>query len=75
MELLDFIHVFIEDPVELIDEALYDKRFRDYMEEHLHEKYNAEKVEEVVPFIDPELKVKHAIELFAFVTEKMRDRK
>jgi hypothetical protein len=76
MELLDFIHVFIEDAVQLVDEALHEKSLKDYLEGHLQEKYVADdNVAEMVQFLDSGFKVQHAIALFDFVVKKMRERK
>jgi hypothetical protein len=77
MELLDFIHVFIEDAVQLVDEALHEKPLKDYLEVHLQEKYDTEneKVTEIVQFLYPSFQIKHAIALFDFVVKKMRERK
>lgn len=72
MELLAFIHVFIEDTVQLVDDALHEKSLRDYMGGHLEEKNNADAI---LQYLDAEFKVKHAIALFDFVVKKMRDRK
>ena len=77
IELLDFIHVLIEDASSLVDETLHDKCLRDYLQAHLDNRDttddNNDSVE-LVRFVAEEFKIGHAIALFDFIVKKLRER-
>lgn len=69
-ELLDFIHVRIEDAKEAVTA---EGPLGDYLDAHLQEK-DADGLDDVSKYLPKELKIKHAIAMFDFVVKKMRDR-
>ena len=74
LELLDFIHVWIEDSSSSDrDEGLQEKCLRDYLQAHLDDR-DDESDGELVRFVDKKFKIGHAIALFDFVVKKLRER-
>ncbi len=73
LELLDFIHVMIEDAATLVDDQLHEKSLRDYLQAHLEEK-ESEDTSDMVLRIHQDFKVSHAISMFDFVVKKIRER-
>jgi len=69
-ELLDFIHVRIEDAK---DAVAAEGALGEFLEVHLQMK-EAKGLDAVSKYLPKELKIKHAIAVFDFVVKKMRDR-
>ena len=77
IELLDFIHVMIEDASPLADEGLEEKCLRDYLQAHLEDRDTTDDDnddDEMVRSVDKGFKIGHAIALFDFIVKKLRER-
>ena len=72
INLLDFIHVWIEDASTLVDETLHDKCLRDYLQAHLDDRNTGD--DAMVRFVDQKFQIGHAIALFDFTVKKLRER-
>ena len=75
INLLDFIHVWIEDASTLVDETLHDKCLRDYLQAHLDDRNTGDDGDDaMVRFVDQKFQIGHAIALFDFIVKKLRER-
>ena len=74
IDLLDFIHVYIEDASKLVDEALHEKCLRDYLEAHLDGRDDNIDDDAMVSYVDEEFMIGHAIALFDFIVKELRER-
>lgn len=73
IELLDFIHVQIEDRGDSIEPDLAEKRFPDYFEAFLFNK-DFKNTEEILNHVNPEIRMKHCIALFGIIAKKIQER-
>ena len=73
LELLDFIHVMIEDAAVMVVEELHEQSLRDYLQFHLEDK-GAGEAADMVQRIHQDIKVGHAISMFDYVVKKIRER-
>ena len=71
LHLLDFINEFIEAKGESVDPELPDKTFSEYFDNYLKYVKEIEDTDEIVTRINPEIMVKHAIDLFRFIAKKI----
>ncbi len=73
MELLDFIHMKIEDAATMGVEQFHEKSLRDFLQAHMDEK-DTEDAGDMASRIHKDFKVSHAISLFDLLVKKMRAR-
>ena len=73
IELLDFIHVQIEDRGDSIESDLSEKKFSDYFEAFLFNK-DVKNTEEMLSHVHPEIRMKHCISLFGIIAKKIHER-
>ncbi len=74
MELLDFIHMKIEDAATMGVEQFHEKSLRDYLQAHMEEKDTEDAGDDMASRIHKDFKVSHAISLFDLLVKKMRAR-
>ena len=78
IDLLDFIHVYIEDASKLVDEDVdvdvHEKCLRDYLEAHLDGRDDNIDDDAMVSYVDQEFMIGHAIALFDFIVKELRER-
>ena len=73
IELLDYIHIWIEDKVEAVEAGFEDGGLRHHFQAHLDQK-DATNADDLVKYLDQGILIKNAISLFVMIANKILER-